>query len=86
VYRTPLDAFPTRDGFVLVCRYGPDSDWVRNVLAAGSASLRIDGVDHGLASPRLAGPEEALAALVADAPPKDFLRAEHFLLMKRVDR
>jgi deazaflavin-dependent oxidoreductase (nitroreductase family) len=36
-YRTPLDAFPTEAGYVLVARYGPNSDWVRNILAAGTA-------------------------------------------------
>ena len=34
-YQTPLDAFPTTTGYVLVARYGPESDWVQNVLAAG---------------------------------------------------
>lgn len=80
-YRTPLDAFPTQTGYVLVARYGPRSDWVRNVLAAGEAELTVDGVDHALASPRLVRLEEALDALAADEPPKDFTRAEDFLLM-----
>jgi deazaflavin-dependent oxidoreductase (nitroreductase family) len=84
-YRTPMDAFPTRTGFVLVVRYGPRSDWVRNVLAAGRATLRVDGEDQALTSPRLVGADEALDALVADGPPKDFLRAEDFLLMERVE-
>ena len=41
-YRTPLDAHLTKDGYVLVVRYGPGSDWVRNTLAAGGATLRLD--------------------------------------------
>jgi len=80
VYRTPLDAFPTDTGYVLVARYGPDSDWVQNILAAGTATLRVEGKDWDLGSPRLVGLDEALAALVPD-PPKDFDRAEDFLLM-----
>lgn len=82
-YQTPLDAFPTARGYVLVCRYGPASDWVQNVLAAGEATLRVDGDDISLTAPRLVDLEEAMAALVADAPPKDFTRAEHFVLMDR---
>ena len=80
-YQTPLDAFPTDTGYVLVARYGPNSDWVRNILAAGTATLRVDGEDHPLDSPRLVSQDTALDALVADEPPKDFTRAEDFLLM-----
>ena len=59
-YRTPLDAYPTKTGYVLVARYGPESDWVRNVQAAETATLRIAGEDHILDSPRLVSQEEAL--------------------------
>lgn len=84
-YHTPLDAFPTEAGYVLVARYGPDSDWVQNVLAAGRASLRVDGAEHPLESPRLVGLDEALDALTALEPPPDFMRAEDFLLMSQMD-
>ena len=80
-YQTPLDAFPTKTGYVLVARYGPKSDWVRNILAAQTATLRIDGGEHGLDSPRLVSQEEALNALVSDEPPADFTKAEDFVLM-----
>ena len=79
-YQTPLDAFPTHSGFVLVARYGPGSDWVRNILAAGSAMLRVEGKDWELGSPRLVGVEEAAAVLVSK-PPANFAKAEDFLLM-----
>jgi len=52
-YRTPLDAHPVPDGYVFVPNYGPRSDWVRNVLAAGTADLRIDGEEIELGSPRM---------------------------------
>lgn len=80
-YRTPLDAFPTTTGWVLVARYGPESDWVRNVLAAGAATLRVDGVDHRLDSPRLVGVDTAREALAAAEPPKGFTSAADFVLM-----
>lgn len=83
-YQTPLDAFPTTTGYVLVARYGPESDWVRNVLATGEAMLRVDGTEHLLGSPRLVGLDEALDALTADEPPGDFTRAEDFLLMDQM--
>jgi deazaflavin-dependent oxidoreductase (nitroreductase family) len=52
-YRTPLDAHPVADGYLFIPMYGPRTDWVKNVLAAGTATLRIDGGEIGLASPRL---------------------------------
>jgi deazaflavin-dependent oxidoreductase (nitroreductase family) len=80
-YQTPLDAYPTRTGYVLVARYGPNSDWVRNIVAAGTATLRVGGDEHPLDSPRLVSQREALDALVSDEPPADFTKAEDFVLM-----
>lgn len=53
IYRTPLDAFPIPDGYVFIPLYGPRTDWVRNVLAAGSARLTIGSKEIDLESPRL---------------------------------
>jgi deazaflavin-dependent oxidoreductase (nitroreductase family) len=39
VYRTPLNVFAARDGFVVLLTYGPDTDWLRNLQAAGHADL-----------------------------------------------
>lgn len=86
VYRTPLDAHPTRDGYVLVVRYGPGSDWVRNILAAGTATLRVEGEEHRLGSPRLVSQREAVDHLVSGFEPgADFFKAEHYLLMEHED-
>ena len=52
-YRTPLDAHPVDDGYLFIPMYGPRTDWVKNVLAAGAASLRVDGDERDLVSPRL---------------------------------
>lgn len=52
-YRTPLEAVPTEDGFVMMSVYGPDSDWVQNVLAAGSATVVRDGQRHRVENPEL---------------------------------
>jgi len=82
VYRTPLDAHPTRDGYVLVVRYGRESDWVRNILASGSATLRIDGDEHRLTAPRLVAQDEAVDRFAPGFDPGgDFYKAEHYLLM-----
>lgn len=81
-YRTPLDAHPVDGGYLFILVYGSESDWVRNVLAAGQARLRIDGVDMNLANPRLVDDDEAWA-LLADTvkrPPR-VLRITEYLRM-----
>jgi deazaflavin-dependent oxidoreductase (nitroreductase family) len=80
-YETPLDAYPTRTGYVLVARYGPESDWVRNIMAAETATLRIEGEEYALDTPRLVSQEDALDVLISEEPPGDFTKAEDFLLM-----
>jgi deazaflavin-dependent oxidoreductase (nitroreductase family) len=40
VYRTPVMAFRSPEGWVLALTYGRDADWVRNVLAGDSALER----------------------------------------------
>jgi deazaflavin-dependent oxidoreductase (nitroreductase family) len=52
-YRTPLDAHPLRDGYLLIPLYGPRTDWLKNVLVAGAARLWIGGKQLELESPRM---------------------------------
>ena len=42
-YRTPVNAFHRPGGYVIAMTYGPDSQWVRNVLAQGGCVLRVRG-------------------------------------------
>ena len=42
-YRTPVNAFRTDDGYIIALTYGAESDWVKNVLAAGSCELQTRG-------------------------------------------
>jgi deazaflavin-dependent oxidoreductase (nitroreductase family) len=53
LYQTPVNVFATEDGYVLALTYGPDTDWVKNVLAAGGCELRTRGRAIRLTSPRL---------------------------------
>ena len=52
-YQTPVNVFASEDGYVLALTYGPDTDWVKNVLAAGGCELRTRGHATRLTSPRL---------------------------------
>jgi deazaflavin-dependent oxidoreductase (nitroreductase family) len=53
VYETPVNVFQAPDGYMFALTYGPDSDWVKNVLAAGRCELRTRGRTVRLVSPRL---------------------------------
>ena len=52
-YQTPVNVFPAGDGYVFALTYGPDTDWVRNVLAAGGCERHTRGHVIQLVSPRL---------------------------------
>jgi deazaflavin-dependent oxidoreductase (nitroreductase family) len=52
-YRTPVMPLPLGDGFLVSLPYGPERDWVRNVLAAGRCTLQRGGRRFELADPRL---------------------------------
>lgn len=52
-YRTPVTPYRAPGGFVVALPYGPGADWVRNVLAAGEATLTFDGRDHPVTDPRV---------------------------------
>lgn len=52
-YRIPLNAFPSSTGFVLPATYGTDSDWVRNLMASGDATLEYGGQTLTLTDPRI---------------------------------
>jgi deazaflavin-dependent oxidoreductase (nitroreductase family) len=53
LYQTPVSVFVTEDGYLFALTYGPDTDWVKNVLAAGGCELRTHGRAIKLSSPRL---------------------------------
>ena len=85
-YATPIVPFAVDDGFVVSLPYGPSVDWVKNVLAAGSAVLIHDGrtwtVDR---------PEVVPVAQVEELfPPSEqrthrLFRVEHCLRLRRIE-
>src|ERR1700686_3590454 len=59
VYRTPVNIFRAPDGFLIALTYGRESEWVKNVMAAGAQepkrpwhaiylTLERDGRLHGV--------------------------------------
>ena len=53
MYQTPVNVFASSDGYVFALTYGPDTDWVKNVLAAGGCELRTRGRTVRVTAPRL---------------------------------
>jgi len=82
-YRTPLEAVRADDEFIFTLVYGSRSDWVQNVLAAGTARLEIDGRTVDLVDPELITADEAFQRLPPGTkrPPR-LLKIGEFLKMR----
>jgi deazaflavin-dependent oxidoreductase (nitroreductase family) len=52
-YVTPLDAEPVSEGFVIPLVYGDDTDWCRNLVAAGKGTLDLRGEAIEIVQPRV---------------------------------
>ncbi len=64
-YETPVDAFATDRGtLVIALPYGPDTDWVRNIRAAGTVDLLRQGAAVTASEPRVV----ATAAVLGEIP------------------
>jgi deazaflavin-dependent oxidoreductase (nitroreductase family) len=58
-YETPVGAVATADGFVIALPYGPNTDWLKNVLASGSATIVDEGSTYGVDHPQVVPMAEA---------------------------
>lgn len=52
-YRTPVNVFRGEGRYVFALTYGRDSDWVRNVLAAGGCEIETRRQTVALSDPKL---------------------------------
>ncbi len=52
-YRTPVNVFRTDGGYIIALTYGSESEWVKNVLAAGSCELQTRGRRVHLFNPHI---------------------------------
>ncbi|MGA8440854.1 MAG: nitroreductase family deazaflavin-dependent oxidoreductase [Candidatus Sulfotelmatobacter sp.] len=53
LYRTPINVFRVPEGFLIALTYGRESEWVRNVVAAGVCQLETGGVRYRLSTPAI---------------------------------
>lgn len=61
-YAIPVAVIPTGTTFVIALPWGRETDWVRNVRAAGGCTIRWKGVDYDCTDPAFVGQEVAAAA------------------------
>lgn len=80
-YETPVVAVPTEEGFVTALPYGTQSDWVKNVLAAGTAVIVDEGETFTVRDPELVPMDE-----VADHFPESDQRAHEMFLVDQALR
>lgn len=62
-YATPIVVLPMTDGFIVPLPFGGQTQWVRNILAAGGGSVRWAGVDYALSDPQVVDQAGAMPAL-----------------------
>jgi deazaflavin-dependent oxidoreductase (nitroreductase family) len=52
-FRTPVNILRADEGYVIALTYGPQADWVRNVLAAGGCDVIMRGRTVHLTEPEI---------------------------------
>ncbi len=58
-YETPITAVPTETGFLIALPYGPNTDWLKNVVASGTATIVIGGETVAVERPEIVSRETA---------------------------
>jgi deazaflavin-dependent oxidoreductase (nitroreductase family) len=53
IYHLPINVFERGEHYIFVLTYGSDSQWMKNVLAAGGCEMRVRGRDVRLVEPEL---------------------------------
>jgi deazaflavin-dependent oxidoreductase (nitroreductase family) len=84
-YETPVSALPTDDGFLIALPYGPNTDWLRNVLAHGSATIVDHGTTYTVDDPEVVPTSEAEPDLPAgEIRTLNLFRVQECLRVRRV--
>ena len=52
-YQTPVNVFRAPNGFVVALTYSSQSEWVKNVLAAGGCELKTHRKTYRLSAPKV---------------------------------
>jgi deazaflavin-dependent oxidoreductase (nitroreductase family) len=85
-YGTPVNLFRSGDAYVIALSYGPESDWVRNVIAAGGCVVRTRGGTTHLEDPRIVTDPSATLVPRAIRPILKATRCTDFMELKESRR
>jgi deazaflavin-dependent oxidoreductase (nitroreductase family) len=85
-YRTPVNIFRHGDGYMIALTYGRDSQWVRNVLAAGEVDVEIRGRTVHLTAPELVHDERRRLVPAPVRVPLSAANVSDFLVLSRAGR
>jgi deazaflavin-dependent oxidoreductase (nitroreductase family) len=85
-YETPVGLFVTDEGFVIPIAYGTSSNWVKNLLAAGSATLVTEGRAYEVDRPEIV----PIAEVIDVVPEKErrnlrLVRVQQVMQLRRAE-
>jgi deazaflavin-dependent oxidoreductase (nitroreductase family) len=82
-HSNPVNLFRRGDRYVIALTYGADSQWVRNVLAAGAVDIETRGRPVHLVAPQIV--RDAQRSLVPEPirPILGLARVSEFMLLRR---
>jgi deazaflavin-dependent oxidoreductase (nitroreductase family) len=81
-YQTPVELFPAEGGVIIALTYGPDTDWLKNIQAAGGGELRTRGRRLRVDSPRVYRDEERKGIRPAERQVLRLLGVADFVYLK----
>lgn len=85
-YETPIGPVITDDGFIVPLPYGTTPDWLKNVLAAGSAVIIHEGTTYSVTDPEIVPSSVAFAHVpLAEQRALRAFAVEQFLQVRRVE-
>jgi deazaflavin-dependent oxidoreductase (nitroreductase family) len=84
-YRTPMNVFRRGDHMVFALTYGPDVQWIKNVVAAGTLDVRTRGREVHLVEPALFTDPSRRAMPAPIRPLLGFMHVDQFLRMRIAD-
>ncbi|WP_270886970.1 nitroreductase family deazaflavin-dependent oxidoreductase [Pedococcus sp. 5OH_020] len=83
-FQTPVNLFPKPGGYVVALTYGPETDWVRNVLAAGECVVETRGTLVRCGQPRVYRDPERHHIRAFERAVLGAIQVEYFLELRRV--
>jgi deazaflavin-dependent oxidoreductase (nitroreductase family) len=87
LYETPVGAEATGDGFVIALPYGTTTDWLKNLLADGTATIVNEGETYEVDQPEVRTLDSEMDRFpTADQRNLRRFRVEQCVRVRRVDR